>query len=81
MHGDGYAAGRPLGEVIEADGALVIAVRNPAGHYETKPPRTRTLAADDVLVVLASNDELQRVRAAVGRRPRIQFRGAFADGD
>ena len=64
---DGPFAGRALStcEISESTGATVLAVRRD-GSFITNPPDDFVLAADDVLIVLGTKQQLTKLNSKAG---------------
>jgi voltage-gated potassium channel len=69
------AAGAPLGNVAGGrESALVVAVRDAAGHYALNPRADTVLRPGDVLIALGSRAQIERLAATAEHRAPLPFR-------
>jgi voltage-gated potassium channel len=69
------AAGAPLGNVAGGrESALVVAVRDAAGHYALNPRADTVLRPGDVLIALGSRAQIERLATTAEHRAPLPFR-------
>ena len=68
---DSAIAGQTLRDTMlrQRTGALVLAIRTPAGEFVTNPPATTALEPGHVLIAVGTEAQLTELRAAAGGSP------------